>query len=185
MMSVRFMLGLAAIGLLAGCASSPPNRYFTLSAEPADPAAPARTADWRLAGVRLPGVSDRPQLVVRTGPQSVRILEFDRWAEPLDDLVPRVLAQDLALRQGVQAANGPAVRLFVVVDEFMSDDSGSARLTGRWWKQSPQADPAADRPRAFSFATPVTSSAAAATPEALSRLLGLLADDIARDGGAR
>lgn len=178
MTSVRFMLGLAAIAL-AGCASSPPNRYFTLSAEPPASSAPPRTADWRLASVRLPGVSDRPQLVVRTGPQTVRILEFDKWAEPLDDLVPRVLAQDLALRQGVQAANGPSVRLFVVVDDFMADESGSARLSGRWWRQSPEGQPAAGRPRAFTFATPLTSSAATATPEALSRLLGLLADDIA------
>ena len=113
--------------------------------------------------MRLPGISDRPQLVVRTGPQTVRILEFDRWAEPLDDLVPRVLAQDLAQRQGVQAGNGPASRIYVVIDEFMTDDTGSARLAGRWRAQPSAGDSAQGRPRAFDFA--------ARLPQAQARLL--------------
>lgn len=179
-MNFRFVLGLATVAL-SGCASSPSNHYFTLSAAPPDPSAPPQVAEWRLAGVRLPGISDRPQLVVRTGPETVRILEFDRWAEPLDDLVPRVLAQDLAQRQGVQAGNGPASQIYVVIDEFMTDDTGSARLAGRWWAQPSAGDSAQGRPRAFDFAARLPSGASAAAPAALSRLLGLLADDIARD----
>jgi hypothetical protein len=182
-MKIHFLLGLAAVSF-AGCASAPPDHYFTLSVELPSAAAPPRAIAWRLAGVRLPGISDRPQLVVRTGPQTVRLLEFDKWAEPLDDLVPRILAQDLALRQGVQAANAPARRIYVVVDEFMADDRGSARLTGRWWTQPPEGEAAADQPRAFTFAASLASGEGAAAPAALSRLLGLLADDIARDGFA-
>lgn len=180
-MSARFvyLLGLAAV-VLGGCASSAPNHYFVLSVEAPSGAAPARAGAWRLAGVRLPRITDRPQLVVRTGPQTIQVLEFERWAEPLDDLVPRILAQDLALRQGVQAAHGPATRIFVVIDDFIPDDSGSAHLTGRWWTEPPEGDPAAGPPHAFAFAAPLASGTAAASPAALSRLLGLLADDIAR-----
>jgi len=52
------------------------NRYYTLSVRPptiAAPAVPKRAIDLSLAVVHLPGVTDRPQLVVRTGAETVDV----------------------------------------------------------------------------------------------------------------
>ncbi len=121
--------------LLAGCAVSPPNGYYTLSVKSPCPAIlqPAHMGSLDTATIRLPGVLDRPQLVVRTGPQTVEIREFDRWAEPLDQMATRVLAEDIAPCQSTPSSEKPKYLLSVSVDEFMTDTSGRARLTGRWW----------------------------------------------------
>src|SRR5882724_8273228 len=119
--------------LLAGCAGSPPNRYYTLSVQSACPSISPPVHGLNLATIRLPGVLDPPQLVDRTGPQTVDIREFDRWAEPLDQMATRVLAEDMAPCQSTSSPEKPKYFLSVSVDEFMADTSGRARLTGRWW----------------------------------------------------
>ena len=45
----------------------------------------------------MPKYLDRPQIVTRTGANQLAFGEFDRWAEPLQDNVARVLAENLAL----------------------------------------------------------------------------------------
>ncbi|HEV2678081.1 MAG TPA: ABC-type transport auxiliary lipoprotein family protein [Aliidongia sp.] len=76
---------------------------FTLSVEPplttVSPG-PRAAEGLSVASVRLPAIADRQQIVVRTGPQTVDVREFDRWAEPLDLMTQRTLSADLALRGG-------------------------------------------------------------------------------------
>lgn len=125
----------AALVILAGCSSTPDNHYYTLSVEPGASRVPAATLT--VATVHLPGVTDRPQLVTRTGPQTVDIKEFERWAEPLEQMVPRILAEDLTARLGLPETGKPVRRLFVAVDEFMGGTDGAAHFTGRWWILAP------------------------------------------------
>jgi len=47
--------------------------------------------------ITLPKYLDRPQIVTRVGRNQLALGEFDRWAEPLQDNVLRVLAENLAL----------------------------------------------------------------------------------------
>jgi uncharacterized lipoprotein YmbA len=178
------VLGLVGV-LVAGCGSTPENRYYTLSVEPptvAAPTVPRCMVDLTLAAVRLPGVTDRSQLVVRTGPQTVDIREFDRWAEPLDQMVRRILAEDLATRLGSfnrsPRAADPERRLFVAVDEFMAAESGVSRLTGRWWTLDRGDDSARRVVRSFALTQPVETSQSAQVAAAMSGLLAALADEI-------
>jgi uncharacterized lipoprotein YmbA len=177
------ILTATALALLAGCGTTPENRYYTLSVEPSkDLTAPARRPEQlSLAKIRLPGITDRPQLVVRTGAQTVDIREFDRWAEPLDQLVPRILARDLALREGTPNPNVPERRLFVTIDEFSADSAGPSQLTGRWWTLDPNEDSAKKRERPFAFSWPAEAKDGSEVAASMSALLGLLADDIARE----
>ena len=172
-----FLIG-AALAFLAGCGGGPENRYYVLSAAPpVQPAAPARVG-LSIASVHLPGLLDRPQLVLRTGTGTVDIRELDRWAEPLDQMVPRILAQDLVLRQGASAPTAPHRRVFVAIDEFMADAGGTARLTGRWWVLADDQDPSTKRERPFALVDASANGNGAEIAVALSALLGKLADDI-------
>ena len=176
----RPILAIATLALVAGCATTPENRYYTLSAEPG--AASAHDRRVTVAKVRLPGMMDRSQLVVRTGPQTVDIREFDRWAEPLDQLVPRILAQDLASRTSRPNLALPERHLFVAIDEFSADDAGAVLLVGRWWTLEPGEDAVQrqERPFALSRQTEAGAKDGAHIAATMSILLGMLADDIGR-----
>jgi hypothetical protein len=95
------LLSVAVVGLVgAGClGSSPAARFYTLSTlNPHEGqgggggGAPLRI---RVAPVTLPEGVDRPQIVRRTGENSVVVDEYDRWVEPLDALLRNTLVQDL------------------------------------------------------------------------------------------
>jgi uncharacterized lipoprotein YmbA len=168
--------------LLAGCAGSPPNRYYTLAVESPCPSIlpPARMDNLDFTTIRLPGVLDRPQLVVRNGPQTVDILEFDRWAEPLDQMATRVLAEDIASCQSSSGSGKSKYLLSVSVDEFIADTSGHARLTGRWWTLQKGEERSGRQGRSFSFRERVDQAHDAGGVAVMSALLGRLAGEIVR-----
>jgi uncharacterized lipoprotein YmbA len=177
---MRKGLIVAAALALSACAGSPENHYFTLSATPPKSPAAAGRPPFHLATVRLPDLYDRPQMVTRTGPQSVDIDEYDRWAESFERMTARILAEDIALRrpQGggplPDAAGEP--RLQVAIEEFAADRAtGQASLAGNW--KVTEADGTA-RGAAFSFTQPVDGGDPAAVAAAMSQLLGRLADEI-------
>jgi uncharacterized protein len=94
--------GLGAwLGLLTGCASAPDEHVYTLIGN--GPVAPQTTsqtaahADLQVAitSVTLPEAVDRAELVLRTGPNSVKILEDRLWVESLKSAIPRVVAEHL------------------------------------------------------------------------------------------
>src|SRR5580700_11029218 len=95
-MRLRLLLPLLAV--LSACHSAP-SRFYELTAEPGA-ARPARSAGTTVALVRveLPGALDRPELARRRGPNRIDYAEDERWAGPLDAMVRRVLAADLATR---------------------------------------------------------------------------------------
>ena len=108
---VRRLLGLAASFCLAGCAVSDPTQYYTLgqaAAGSVESRANASTPRSVVAGtgtvtigvgpVIVPSYLDRSQIVIRTGADTVEILTFHRWAEPLEDGIARVLAEEVAAR---------------------------------------------------------------------------------------
>lgn len=111
-------LGFSALGLVA-CGSSPPVRLHRLplqadsvSATPPAPA-PAQDAErWELVrDVALPEYLQRELMLVDIGDGRLQALQHDRWAEPLQDAVPRVLLHELSLLRGadrVWAAPAPA-----------------------------------------------------------------------------
>ncbi len=167
----------ATLLMLAGCSSTPDNHYYTLSVEPGASHVPASTLT--VATVHLPGVADRPQLVTRTGPQTVDIKEFDRWAEPLDQMVPRILSQDLTARLGLPDATKPTRRLFVSIDEFMGGADGAAHLTGRWWTLAPGEDSSQKHELPFALSQAIAGDQPQAVVASMSTLLANLADQIA------
>ena len=89
--------------ILSGCASSPIEHFYTVSSVRAQPDAKGESNASGIAGVALiavmpvtlPALIDRPQLVVRTSPHEIGILENHRWAEPLAADLTRALVANL------------------------------------------------------------------------------------------
>ncbi len=141
------VLGLSScLVALAGCAGiSAPARLYVLTPAPEARMAPLGPAVpgvpvLCVGPVRLPGLLDQPQIVTRRGVEEIDRAEFDRWAEPLGESVPRILSENLAaLRKTERVALfawDPAlsVEYQVVVDVMRFDGAmgGDVVLDARW-----------------------------------------------------
>jgi uncharacterized protein len=99
----RRFLRLAVAGLVSlgvGCTSAPV-RYYTLIAPPAQslPVPPTDFAiDVRV--VRSPPQLHRSELLSRTGPTEVALLENERWISPVSDEIKDALRLELERRRG-------------------------------------------------------------------------------------
>jgi uncharacterized lipoprotein YmbA len=90
--------------------------------------------------VAIPESVDRLQVVVREGENRVRLLEFDRWAEPLRGAVARLLAEEIERRlpeahvaaYGEYTESSEAVRVLVDVRAFDSMPGEGVRLDAAW-----------------------------------------------------
>jgi uncharacterized lipoprotein YmbA len=98
--------GIAAIFLLCllflcGCASEPPKYYVLHSLQSEVPGVKmARAQNDLTIGVgpiKIPEYLDRPQMATRSTPDSLKFAEFDKWAEPLEKDLARVLAENLSI----------------------------------------------------------------------------------------
>src|SRR2546427_12821438 len=128
---------------LAGCAASPATRFYVLTPVEVDGAAPSSPSDAMTIGVRsvdLPEALERPQIMTRTGPNTVYFAEFDQWSASLRDSVMEVIAGNLAsLLPGDQVAvypwtPGTAVDREVIVEitRFDGELGGQCVLRARW-----------------------------------------------------
>jgi uncharacterized lipoprotein YmbA len=129
---------LCTLAALAGCAS-PASRFYTLSAVPT-PAAPSSDVSVTLGPVSVPATVDRPQIVVRTDPNQVRLEEFNRWASPLQNNIARVVAENLVALLGTprvtvvpQTLGAEAdYRVALEVQRFESAPGEAATLDAVW-----------------------------------------------------
>ena len=102
----RLLLAGPLLGL-AACGSTPPLRWHRLPLDAAGvpPGAPAIGVDERWELVRevvLPEYLQRDTMFVDAGGGRLQALSQDRWAEPLQDAVPRVLLHDLTTLRGAE-----------------------------------------------------------------------------------
>ena len=98
------MIGVLILGLaLAGCVTNPsPPTYFYMM-EPLVPPVEEPSAAMEkkqtviaISTVRIPSYLDRNQIVTRLKATEYGLGEFDQWAEPVDDNLTRVIAQNLS-----------------------------------------------------------------------------------------
>jgi uncharacterized protein len=91
---------LVALLMVIGCAGTEPSRFYllnplTVESETKRPV-PEHCVSLAIDPVRLPEYLDRPQIVTRSGKNELLLAQYDRWAEPLAETFPRILAQDLS-----------------------------------------------------------------------------------------
>lgn len=129
-----------ALGMLiAGCVSSPESRFFTLNAT-MNHAVESSSLSVVVGPVSVPAAVDRPQIVVSTGPNQVRVDDYNRWASPLQSNISRVVADNLGSILGTprvtvfpQASSATAdYQAAVEVQSFGSALGEAATLDAVW-----------------------------------------------------
>lgn len=157
------LLALALVGFLSpvvlGCGSifpkpRPSRLYVLTSLSPpgnaTDPSggpgrggreiADSRPISVGIRPIRFPGYLDRQEIMIRVEPNRFKILEDERWAEPLDENLARVLMQNLSVLLRTDQIfiypwprnEKPSYRVDVEVLRFESNSASQAQLTARW-----------------------------------------------------
>lgn len=175
--------------LLAGCAVGQQTRFYTL-ATTTEPTAVARPENGLVIGlgpVTLPQYLDRPDIVTRQGANQMRLPDIYRWAEPLQPLMTRILAEDLyALLNANDVVPLPQrgdIRLDraieVDVGRFDATEAGEVTLDARWRIYG------GDEQTLITSGRSILTEAGAPVPDydaivaAMSRAVGRLSQEIA------
>lgn len=139
--------------MTTGCSSSPRVTYYALesTSAPESKRVPSSSAKKMMPAVSVetptvPVLVDRLQLVERTHTNQIEIREFHRWAEPLKNSIPRLLADNLSrLLESDRISSYPQnmgsdadFRVFVDFQRFESE--GSAVSIDALWRIRRTAD---------------------------------------------
>lgn len=94
-----FLLGLSLL-ILAGCARTLPAQFYVLSPMAGTVLKESIRRDitgftLEIGPVEIPEYLDRPQIVTRANEHELRLAEFNKWAEPLQENISRVLTENL------------------------------------------------------------------------------------------
>jgi uncharacterized protein len=123
------------MGGAVGCTTAQV-RYYTLSPRP-DGTFPTKDTSL-LIDVRVvhtPPALDRAELMVRTGPGEVTLLENERWASPVADEIKDATRLELQRRLGRASGLPPAftkLTLDIDVQRFESELGRHALLAASW-----------------------------------------------------
>ena len=99
----RRLLATALLAALAGCSSTPVDRFYTLSGGPATVVPALATAAplyFEMRPVTLPGQLRRPQMVISRGDGRIDLEEHHRWAGPLAEEIGNSLSFGIAAQLG-------------------------------------------------------------------------------------
>ena len=127
-----------ALAVVAAACSSPAAKFYTLGIT-ATPASPPSKVAVAVGPVSVPSTIDRPQIVVSTGANQVSIDEFNRWAAPVQDMLVRVVAENLVALLGTPRvtlyptlASDVDFRVQIEVRNFESAPGKYAALDAVW-----------------------------------------------------
>lgn len=171
--------------LLSACATSRPDHFYILTAQPPgvaeSRAAPSTAITLKMT---VPAVVDRPEMVLNTSADAVMVLEHERWAAPLPDLMVQTLGRDLERRRndlivvdrGFDRPGSPSVKITVEILQLSLRQGGAATLEAHWRVVDPRSG--TDLLGSNVVHSPLANNGYAAVAQALSECLGLLADSL-------
>jgi len=191
--SRMYAVGLGVILLSGlGCSltgGSDPVQFYVLTSQAEQTDRPPITAQGVSIGVGPIGFPEylvRPQLVTRLSDTELRLDEFSRWAEPIEDGFARSIEENLVVLMGATvidypwySTRAPDFAVSIDVTRFELTAAGTASLISRWEITRP-----ATRERLFFkesvLSQPVDSAGTVSTAvAALSRVMDQLSQEIA------
>ena len=189
-MIMRTLVAVYTMVLLTGCGSSPPVRYYTL--EPLDTnyvTDPEGSPVLGVGPMRVPDYLDRNQIVVRGANAELIVYDFDRWAEPLDEALHRILATNvdtfiddvIVIAYPYNALMAYDYRVVGRIDRFDASAGGDAVFAVHWAISDRDGDPVT-QPRRSRYTAQVSNvDDPGSIARALSQCLGQCSKDIAKE----
>jgi uncharacterized lipoprotein YmbA len=127
--TIRYLVTFCLV-ILAGCGSSPPVHYYALETMDNRVAVDAEGSPILAVGAfRMPEYLNRSQMVMRGSGAEIIVDDFNRWAEPLDDSIHRVL---VVVAYPSSAVLDIDYRLIGRFDRFTADQDGLVVLDAQW-----------------------------------------------------
>ncbi len=142
---------LALVLLLNGCfgggSQTPATRFYVLnslySAENLNPPKPVVVLEDATVGVgpiKLSQVLDRPQIILRTSQNEIRVADLDRWAAPLTENITNVLVDNFStllstgsiLKFPWKTSFPVDYQIVLEITRFDGMPGGNVDLRGRW-----------------------------------------------------
>lgn len=137
-MKPKILFALFALAALPQCHSPDPDLYTLVPVSGTTNDQAAGTA--ALARMNVAHYLDRPQIVRHHNDYELVTDDTQRWAEPLDQMMPRILVADLTERlphmRVVQSSSGmlgqAGTDIAVSIERFDVDPGGTVVLDARW-----------------------------------------------------
>ena len=176
--------------LLSACGTSPPVQYFRLDTIHTDYQRDAMAATVVAMGpIRIPEYLKRPQMVVQQQGAEVKVDEFNRWAEPLDQAVHRTLASNadtlldsvVVLAYPTSAIASVKYRVVGRVDRFDSDQAGTTVLAIQWGIADEEGNDMLPVRRSMYKTQATPAGDAAAIAQAMSKLIAQCSEEMATE----
>jgi uncharacterized lipoprotein YmbA len=172
--------------VLLGCGTTPPSKYYLLSAEASN--FPDGTSPSLGVGpIEIPEYLNRNALIYSREGNRLHIANFERWAEPLDSSIGRVVRLNLASlldTQNIQVypwsdSERPEYGVEVTVINMDANDQ-QARLIAEWYIYTTiNRETIARKISSLSYDMPAGPATAAEVAPAYSKLLLQLSEIIA------
>jgi hypothetical protein len=156
-----------------------PDHFYILSPQPQGASA-ARTAPLTQVTLRVsvPSLVDRPEMVLNTSADGIVVIEHERWAAPLPDLMTETLARNVEQRRTdmlvANHGNDAHIKILVDVVRVTIRRGQRASIEAHW--RIMRAHAVAEAVGGEVFSVPLPEQDYAAVARALSDCLGLLAD---------
>jgi uncharacterized protein len=134
------------VALCAGCRSAvPPTAFYTLASIRGTSAPAQQTSAFEdlvigIGPLLFPDYLDRPQIVTRTGPNSLNMSEFNRWGGKLDQDFINIFAENISIllstdRVVIFPWKGqvkPDYRVTLDIHQFEGQNGDSVLLNVTW-----------------------------------------------------
>lgn len=182
------LLGIAATVFLVACGSSPQHQYYLLNSEAQTPAQ-GQSPSLGVGPITIPEYLNRSGMVYSEDGNRLHVARYERWAEPLEDGIQRVLGLNLSAALGTQNIRPHpwqrndipqyAVQLWLL---GLNTNGNEAELVAEWRVTRHGAETDGEVTQRISrLSTPLAGPGwqAADTAAAYSALLQRLSDEIA------
>jgi len=173
--------------LLAGCVSRQRDHFYVLDPLPA--AIPASRSQFHrqvTLRVTIPSLVDRGEMVLETS-SGVSVMDHERWAAPLPDMISQALGQDIERRRNdvvvlprsADKAGIPLVRISVEIDQVNARLGEHLSIETHW--RFTDARTGKETLGRDTFVSPQQPQSSAEVAAALSACIALLADRLAAE----
>jgi uncharacterized lipoprotein YmbA len=180
-------LGLAPlVVLLAGCVTRQPDHFFVIDPLPAAVAPPRSQFDRQVTlRVAIPSLVDRGEMVI-AGDNGVSVMDHERWAAPLADMIDSALSRDIERRRSdvvvlprsADKAGIPLIKIAVEIDQVTAPLAAGPLSIDTHWRVT-DARTGKETLGRDTFVSPQQPRSYAEVAAALSACIGLLADRLA------